>query len=226
MVEVDGTVLLDGIIGSTAYGLAGPHSDVDRLGLYAAPAKAFHGLSLPIDRRASVVQHAPDVTLHEARKFVRLYLQANPTVIDLLWLPDELYQVRTEAAGDLIALRVRLLSAERVKQAYLGYAASQLQRLRGKEPNRPEKVAKHARHLLRLVNQGVELYTTGQLTVRLAEPRRYLDFGRAVAADPAQAEAPLAEAEDRLRTARSVLPERPDVAAAEEWLQQVRRRYP
>jgi hypothetical protein len=44
------TVLLQGIVGSTAYGLAGPHSDVDRLGVYAALTWAFHGLRLPIDK--------------------------------------------------------------------------------------------------------------------------------------------------------------------------------
>jgi predicted nucleotidyltransferase len=83
------TVLLQGIVGSTAYGLAGPHSDVDRLGVYAAPTKAFHGLRLPIDRAASVVVHEPeDLTLHEARKFALLALSANPTVTELLWLPD------------------------------------------------------------------------------------------------------------------------------------------
>ena len=35
-----GTVLLSGIVGSTAYGLAGPDSDVDRLGMYAAPSSS------------------------------------------------------------------------------------------------------------------------------------------------------------------------------------------
>ena len=35
------TILLQGIVGSTAYGLAGPDSDVDRLGVYAAPTLDF-----------------------------------------------------------------------------------------------------------------------------------------------------------------------------------------
>src|SRR5262249_53904583 len=87
-------VLLRGIVGSTAYGLAGPHSDVDRLAVYAAPTRAFHGLRLPIDRQASIVVHEPDdLTLHEARKFCLLALSANPTVTELLWLSD--YEVAT-----------------------------------------------------------------------------------------------------------------------------------
>ncbi len=42
-----GTVLLAGIVGSTAYGLAGPDSDVDRLGVFAAPTLSLLGLDAP-----------------------------------------------------------------------------------------------------------------------------------------------------------------------------------
>lgn len=35
-----GAMLLAGIVGSTAYGLAGPDSDVDRLGVFAVPTRA------------------------------------------------------------------------------------------------------------------------------------------------------------------------------------------
>ncbi|GAA1913626.1 hypothetical protein GCM10009753_52280 [Streptantibioticus ferralitis] len=35
-------VLLSGTVGSTAYGLAHKGSDIDRLGVFAAPTEAFH----------------------------------------------------------------------------------------------------------------------------------------------------------------------------------------
>jgi len=76
-------VLLAGVVGSTAYGLDGPDSDVDRLGVFAAPTIAFHGLTRP---RESDVTTAPDQTLHEAGKFCRLALGGNPTVGELMWL--------------------------------------------------------------------------------------------------------------------------------------------
>ncbi len=74
------TILLGGIVGSTAYGLAGPHSDIDRLGVFAAPTEEFHGLRPTIGRSATVTRSNPDVTVHEARKFASLALAANPTV--------------------------------------------------------------------------------------------------------------------------------------------------
>jgi predicted nucleotidyltransferase len=215
------TLLLLGIIGSTAYGLAGPHSDVDRLGVYAAPTRDFHGLHPPLDRRASIVEHEPsDLTLHEARKFCLLALSANPTVTDLLWLPDPLYEVRTPLGEELIGIRHAFLSAPRVRDAYLGYASQQVNRLlnKGADPRTP----KHARHLLRLLHQGEQLYATGELTVTLADPQRYHDFGLAVAADPGLARSALDEARQRFSTITSKLPEQPDEATVERWLLRVR----
>jgi hypothetical protein len=46
-----------------------------------------------------------------------------------------------------------------------------------------------------------------------------------VAADPQAAAPYMAEAENRFATARSVLPDEPDYAAAEDWLLRVRRAF-
>jgi uncharacterized protein len=219
-----GAILLAGIVGSTAYGLAGPHSDVDRLGVYAAPTADFHGLHPPMDARATIVWHDPDVTLHEARKYVLLALSANPTVTELMWLPDDLYETRTGAGEELIAIRASMLCAPRVRDAYLGYAAQQFTRLINKDlaAKDPAKVAKHARHLLRLLDQGYALYTTGELRVRLDDPGRYLEFGTRVAADTEVARPVLAQAQQRFADARSVLPDVVDEAPAEDWLRRLR----
>jgi predicted nucleotidyltransferase len=212
-------ILLQGVVGSTAYGLAGPLSDVDRLGVYAAPTRAFHGLRLPIDRAASVVVHEPeDLTLHEARKFALLALSANPTVTELLWLPS--YETRTALGAELVGIRSAFLCAPRVRDAYLGYAEQQFTRLANKGADR--RTPKHARHLLRLLHQGETLYATGELTVRLPDPQRYHDFGHAVAADPTLARETLDAARYRFSTIESALPDRPDEATVEAWLLRVR----
>ncbi|MGA8113625.1 MAG: nucleotidyltransferase domain-containing protein [Actinocatenispora sp.] len=119
-------VLLSGVVGSTAYGLAGPHSDIDRLGVFAVPTTALHGLHPPTE---SHVTTRPDVTLHEARKWCRLALGGNPTVTELVWLPDDLYETRTPLGDDLIGIRDTFLSAGRVRDAYLGYAAQQFRKI-------------------------------------------------------------------------------------------------
>lgn len=218
-------VLLSGIIGSTAYGLAGPDSDVDRLGVFAAPTADFHGLRAP---KESHVTMAPDRTLHEAGKWCRLALGGNPTVSELVWLPDELYETRTPHGDDLIAIRSAFLSAHRVRDAYLGYATSQFKRLETRgdgsfSADTRKRTAKHARHLARLVHQGRELYATGQVSVKLNDPQWFLDFGEQVAAgDLDVARKLLADAEGAFDAITTPLPDAPDTATVEAWLRRVR----
>ncbi|HEY3870543.1 MAG TPA: nucleotidyltransferase domain-containing protein [Actinocrinis sp.] len=216
-----GTLLLAGVVGSTAYGLAGPDSDVDRLGMFAVPTICLLGLGKPAE---SVVTAKPDATYHEAGKAARLILAGNPTASELLWLPEDCYEARTPLGDEAIALRSSFLSAKRTRDAYLGYATQQFRKLTAREaPNR--RTAKHARHLMRLVNQGFELYTTGLLRIRVEDPDRYFAFGERVAGDPQAAVPFMAEAEHRFDSARTVLPKEPDQAAVEAWLLRVRRAF-
>ncbi len=218
-------LLLSGIVGSVAYGLAGPGSDVDRIGVFAAPTVAFHGLHPP---RESVVTTDPDTTLHEARKWCRLALSGNPTASELAWLPDDCYETRTEFGERLIGIRSAFLSAPRVREAYLGYAAQQFRKLESRgdgtfSSETRRRTAKHARHLARLVHQGRLLYATGILEIRLADPEWFRGFGDRVAEGALdEARTLLAEAEldfDRIRTP---LPDRPDEEPVERWLLDVR----
>lgn len=215
--------LLLGVVGSTAYGLAHAGSDVDRLGVYAVPTVELHGLHLPIDRAATLVDHDPDRTVHEARKFAMLCLSSNPTVTELLWLSS--YEVRTPLGDELIGLRGAFASASGVRNAYFGYATAQFKRLltTGQFQSKMRKrQSKHGRHLLRLLDQGYDYYVTGRLTLRVSDPERYRDFGERVAADPEVARPVLAEAREKFAAARSPLPEEPDEPAVEDWLRRVR----
>lgn len=222
-----GTVLLAGIVGSTAYGLAGPNSDVDRLGMFAAPTVALFGLRAPADSHVST---GPDSTFHEAGKAVRLILAGNPTAAELLWLPEDLYETRTSLGEEAIAIRSAFLCASRIRNAYLGYATQQCTKLLARgdgsfSSDTRKRTAKHARHLMRLVNQGLQLYSTGFLQVRLEDPQRYVDFGERVAADPQAVRPFMADAEAHFDAAHTALPAEPDTAAVEAWLVRVRRRH-
>jgi len=221
-------VLLSGIVGSTAYGLATEDSDVDRLGVFAAPTARLLGLH-PVEQ--SIVSIKPDATFHEAGKFASLALKVNPTITELMWLPDDLYEVRDELGDNLIAVRRRFLSRAAVRNAYLGYATQQFRKLENRgdgsfSADTRKRTAKHARHLLRLLAQGLELFETGALTVRLENPGRYRDFGVRVAGGDLEAAArEIASAEHAFGGVRTPLPERPDEATAEAWLQEVRRAH-
>lgn len=224
----DRTVLLQGIVGSTAYGLANEDSDVDRLGIFAAPTRDILGLSPPPD---SAVFTNPDITLHEIRKYLKLVLACNPTVTELLWLPEDLYEIWTPLGGELMALRRQLMHAKGVRNAYMGYATQQFKRLESRgdgafSSDLRKRTAKHARHLARLVTQGYLLYATGLLQVRLDNPMWYIEFGDKVAAgDIDCARQLMSSYEEKFDNTASCLNSEPYTAAAERWLLKARWTY-
>jgi hypothetical protein len=218
-------VILAGIVGSRAYGLDTPKSDTDRLGVYAVPTEHFFGMYGPGQDPGmqSQVFHEPDVTYHEALKMCQLLVKGNPSVMELLWLPDELYEVRTSFGQELIRIRESFLSAKAVRRAYLGFATQQFERLcRHPDATDQAKRAKQGRHILRLLHQGRDLYRTGQLQVRLDDPGEYMAFGELVAHSPTIAKHTFAEIEESFDNSSSLLPDYPNFAEIESWLETVR----
>lgn len=217
-------VILRGIVGSHAYGLDTPESGIDTAGIFAVDTKELFGLKSVVETH---VTKAPDSAMHEARKFCALALQCNPSILELLWLGR--YETNTPLGWQLIVLRNYFLSSHRVKSAYLGYAQQQMGRMKGAasepadaEPRR-SKIAKHARHVARLLYQGYQLYRTGTLPVRLPYPHLIRSIGDWAAQGDYQ---PLfryvASHEAKFSANPSVLPEAPDPAPIERWLYKVR----
>ena len=122
-----------------------------------------------------------DLVAYSLRKYVRLALKGHPTVLLLLFVPDDATLVRTELGLKLQALAPALLS-RRAGRGYLGYLRGQKERLLGtrgqKRVNRPELVeahgfdTKYAMHAARLGHQGLELLETGRVTLPMPEPTR------------------------------------------------------
>lgn len=219
--------ILQGIVGSTAYGLATPSSDVDRMGVVVASTAEILSFHPP---KPTTVTVKPDLTLHEVGKFVGLVLKCNPSVTELLWLESYEVMATSPWGMDLIDMRQKFLSARLVKSAYLGYATQQFQKLirRGDgtfSADLGKRTQKHARHLRRLVEQGFELYTTGNLTVRVEDPEAIHEFGRRVEEDPEVAIAYMARAEAEFADVKSALPDHPDEASVEKWLISLRKHH-
>jgi len=237
-------VILEGVVGSTAYNLATPTSDRDRLGVFLEPTISFLSLDGVPEKRRSWVgpKAAGDRALHEVGKYCDKLLGGNPTYTELLWLPGRLYQVVTDLGLQLIGLRSAFLSAKAVEDSYLGYAVGQFSRLEGRKKKAGEgeqvgfssdlrkQTEKHARHMLRLLVQGFQLWETGQLTVSLTdmEAAQCRAFGQEVA-ELASKNKPIAIADEKLAEyrakfagTRTALPERPDREGVDAWLKAVR----
>ena len=228
LLEPGAELLLLGVTGSTAYGLATEASDVDRLGIYCEPTERVLGLGFA-QAKHSRVSNDPDVQLHEIGKFVSLVLKANPTVTELLYLDD--YEVRDPRIEPLIAMRSSLLGQQAVRGAYQGYALAQAKRLaardasgkRGFNSDLAKRTAKHGRHCFRLLLQAEQLLTTGTLAVNVADRRDELfAIGELAETDVDAFLAAFQRRSDELDALESSLADRPDYEAAEQFLVEFR----
>ncbi|MGX6606483.1 nucleotidyltransferase domain-containing protein [Micromonosporaceae bacterium Da 78-11] len=166
MIElVERHTILAVVVGSRAYGLDGPGSDHDRRGVYAAPTRSFWRLDKP---PTHLDGPAEEQFSWELERFCTLALQANPTVLEVLWSP--LIEHVTDDGRDLIAARTAFLS-RRVFQTYGAYARDQLKRVAARRERTGDTNHKQAMHMIRLLLAGAHVLRTGEILLDV-RPRR------------------------------------------------------
>ncbi|MBD0328798.1 MAG: nucleotidyltransferase domain-containing protein [Thermoleophilia bacterium] len=246
--------ILRATVGSTVHGLHhGGQDDRDEMAVFVEPPEYLLGLRRAPAIRGGLygfehyvertqpegVRSGPgdlDLVAYSLRKYVRLALKGHPTILLLLFVPDQLVLVQTDLGRELRALRPALLS-RRAGRGYLGYLGGQKERLLGtrgqRRVNRPELVEEHgfdtkyAMHAARLGYQGVELLETGWLTLPMPEPERSRVMAiRTGERSFEEAIAEIEEVERRLAAAleRTPLPPEPDRAAVDGFLVEAYRR--
>ena len=170
-----------------------------------------------------------DVVVYSARKWARLALSGNPSVLLLLFVPDEEVVYRDEIGAELTASADRFVS-RLAAERFLGYLQAQKAAMTGgsgAHTNRPELVREHgydtkyAMHALRLGLQGVELLTTGRITLPVPEPgRTYLRSVRRGEIPLPEVLTSIADVERQLVALQSAadVPAEPDRAWVDDWL--------
>jgi uncharacterized protein len=170
-----------------------------------------------------------DVIIYSARKWARLALAGNPTVLLVLFVPDEEVVFRNDAGAELAGNAHRFVSRLAAGR-FLGYLKAQKAAMTGgagAHTNRPELVAvhgydtKYAMHALRLGLQGIELLTTGRITLPVPGPHRaYLRAIRRGERPLAEVLDAITDAEMRLTELRDhpAIPDQPDRAWVDDWL--------
>jgi hypothetical protein len=234
------TEILRAEVGSTLHGvgIAG-YDDRDEMGVCIEDSHLVIGLrrfeqyifrTQPPGKRSG---HGDlDLVIYSLRKWMRLAVGGNPTVMLLLFVPQEKLVKQTDAGRRLQALAPSIAS-KKAAPAFLGYLRAQRQRLTGergqKDVSRPELVEKYgfdtkfAMHALRLGLQGSEFLATGRLTLPMSEANReYLLQVRQGGVGFDAVVARLKELEDALQKLHrdSPLPDEPDHAAVDSFLLQ------
>jgi predicted nucleotidyltransferase len=174
------------VVGSQAYGLSdGQSSDQDEKGVCIEPFEESVGLH-PFDQyeyRSAVERTGKkdepsgpgdlDLTIYSLKKFLKLALKGNPTIIEMFFITA--YLDGTNLLGKKLQELYPYVVSKKAGEAYLGYMQAQKRKLITKEnlegTERSELVkqfgfdTKFAGHMIRLGMQGVELLQTGKLTL-------------------------------------------------------------
>lgn len=231
-------------VGSAVHGMAIPGTDDnDEMGVYLEPLEYSLGLSwskgtwntrdVPAGVRSGPGD--TDLTLYSLRHYLKLATEGNATVLTVLYAPSRSVLHMTPLGMELRALAPQIVS-QRCVAAHLGYLQNQYNRMRGigprqnRVPNRPELVeahgydTKYASHAIRLGYQGLEMATTGRLTLPMSGAP--LEHAMAVKRGLESKEAAAALIESLITLLRwrldhpllGVLPAQPDLAAVNRFM--------
>lgn len=179
--------ILRALVGSTVHGLSRPGTDDrDEMGVCIEPPEYVLGLR-PFEHWVYRTQpegspSGPgdlDLTIYGLRKFCRLAMKGSPTVLLLLFIDEPYVMVRTSLGAELQALAPAFVS-KRSGRAFLGYLDTQRRGLLGdRHATRARELSaehgydtKYAMHSLRVAYQGIELITTGRISLPVPDDAR------------------------------------------------------
>lgn len=114
------------IAGSHSYGTSTPTSDMDTRGVFVPSKEYLIGL-LSVEQKIST---ETDDVLYALQKYMRLALDANPNIIEMLFVDKKHILIMDEYGKQLRDNRDIFLS-KKVYHTFSGYAYSQLRRIRG-----------------------------------------------------------------------------------------------
>jgi len=114
--------IMRAIVGSQAYGTSTPTSDIDHKGIYAQTTRELVSFGYK-----EQIEISKDETLYEIRRFLQLIQSANPTVLELLYSPDDCILTRTPAYEILVRERHKFLT-KGCANSFGGYAIAQIKK--------------------------------------------------------------------------------------------------
>lgn len=123
----DSSIIYECISGSRAYGTSHPDSDEDIRGIYILPRILELSLNPHIEH---IADGRGDVVYYSLRRFSELAVNANPNIIELLYMPDDLVTKTTKYMQKLIENRSVFIT-KKSYYSHIGYALAQIKKAKG-----------------------------------------------------------------------------------------------
>jgi predicted nucleotidyltransferase len=224
--------LLIGYGGSIAYGLDTPESDIDIRGIFLNPPEEWIGLQPEAEQ---LRPEDSDTVLYGLRKGMKLLLNGNPNVIELLGLhPEHILYCSDE--GKMILDNASVFLSQKAASTFGAFAVNlrrQIQKQVNEGKTDAKTLSKEMTHLIRVYAMGSELLEDGRITVYrtyehdlLMDIRagKYLDTHQVPTADY---ERLLENYKDAFNTAmtRTCLPAEPDWEKANAMTMEIVKAY-
>jgi predicted nucleotidyltransferase len=153
--------------GSRAYGLDRPNSDWDFRGFYIPPWNRILGF-IQTPEQYHEKTDSIDAVSWDIRKFFRLAAHANPNVIETLFTPTDLHVIKNPIVEPIFESR-KLFLSKLALDSFGGYASSQLYKIKPLDWSQ-DSTRKDAMHLMRLIDFAGQIFTTGDLNVKVRFP--------------------------------------------------------
>jgi len=128
LLKAEDLIIFECISGSKAYGTSTPASDTDIRYVYIMPLDAMLGLKYPIQ----VSDDTNDCTGYELGRFIELLATANPTVIELLGMPEEVIIHKHRIYDQILACK-KFFITKQLRNSMAGYARQQIQKAKGQD---------------------------------------------------------------------------------------------
>ncbi|MDC3416229.1 DNA polymerase beta superfamily protein [Aquibacillus salsiterrae] len=114
------------VTGSQSYGLATPHSDIDQKAIVILPLQQLFTLNKEWETQTF---HQPDIEFHSLKKAMNLFLAQNPTMLELLFVPEEMI-IKQTTQGEILRKHRQLFLSKKCYYSFAGYAKDQLTRIK------------------------------------------------------------------------------------------------
>lgn len=124
------------IVGSQAYGTNVPGSDFDFAGVFLQPEDEIYGFNYlkQIDEKKKKSDFGnaekDDAVFYEIKRFIQLLGTANPTVLSILFTPDDCV-VYKHPSFDILLNRKQDFITKMCANSFAGFAVSQLKKAKG-----------------------------------------------------------------------------------------------
>lgn len=119
------SLILKCIVGSHSYGTNVEGSDIDYKGVYIQTPQ-----SVLIDGYIPQIEVGKDETYYELGRFISLCEKANPTVLELLYTPEDCIVYKHDVFDKIVQDRQKFLT-KKCRLSFGGYAVEQIRKARG-----------------------------------------------------------------------------------------------